>query len=113
MLAILLQAGGAPASGNSSLINQLILFGGIAIVFYFFMIRPQQKKAKEAKNFIEEIKVGDTIITIGGIHGTLIEKNDLTAVVEIARGFKITIERAAISVESTKRLKAVAEKAKA
>jgi preprotein translocase subunit YajC len=108
MLAILLEA---PSS--TSQYSNLILLGGLAIVFYFFMIRPQQKKAKEAKNFIEEIKVGDTIITIGGIHGTLIEKNDLTAVVEIARGFKITIERAAISVESTKRLKAVAEKAKA
>lgn len=107
MLAILLEAG----SGASQYSN-LILLGGLAIVFYFFMIRPQQKKAKDAKNFIEEIKVGDTIITIGGIHGTLIEKNDLTAVVEIARGFKITIERAAISVESTKRLKAPAEKVK-
>lgn len=107
MLAILLQAG-----GGASQYSNLILLGGLAIVFYFFMIRPQQKKAKDAKNFIEEIKVGDTIITIGGIHGTLIEKNDLTAVVEIARGFKITIERAAISVESTKRLKAPAEKVK-
>jgi len=107
MLAILLQAG-----GGASQYSNLILLGGLAIVFYFFMIRPQQKKAKEAKNFIEEIKVGDTIITIGGIHGTLIEKNDLTAVVEIARGFKITIERAAISVESTKRLKVAAEKVK-
>jgi preprotein translocase subunit YajC len=76
------------------------------------MIRPQQKKAKEAKTFIDDIKVGDTIITIGGIHGTLIEKNDLTAVVEIMRGTKITIERAAISVESTKRLKTAVEKAK-
>jgi len=107
MLAILLDA---PA--GASQYSNLILLGGLAIVFYFFMIRPQQKKAKEAKNFIEEINVGDTIITIGGIHGTLIEKNDLTAVVEIARGFKITIERAAISVESTKRLKVAAEKVK-
>jgi len=101
MFGILLQA----TSAASNPYSNLILLGVLLIVFYFFMIRPQQKKAKDAKSFLEEVKVGDTVITIGGIHGTIIEKGDLTSVIEIARGMRVTIEKSAISVESTKRLK--------
>jgi preprotein translocase subunit YajC len=62
---------------------QIILFGGIFVVFYFFMIRPQQQKAKEAKKFIEELKTGDKVVTIGGAHGTVVSIREKTIVVEV------------------------------
>ena len=57
------------ASGGSGILGQVFLFGSIILIMYFFMIRPQQKKQKESKKFIEEIKRGDEVVTIGGLHG--------------------------------------------
>jgi len=87
-------------------ITQLILFGGIFVVFYFFMIRPQQKKAKEAKKFIEELKTGDKVVTIGGIHGTIVTIREKTIVVEIdsSKGVRVVVEKTAISKDASGRL---------
>jgi len=93
---ILLQAG--EGGGLSS----LILFGGIAIVFYFFMIRPQQKKQKEQKKFIEEIKKGDSVITIGGIHGKVLSTDDATVILEVDKGVKMTFNKSAVSMDSSR-----------
>lgn len=98
----------APAQGDGW-ISQLILFGGIALVFYFFMIRPQQKKQKDQKNFINEIKKGDTIVTIGGIHGKVYAQDDETVTLEVDKSTKLTFEKSAISLENSKKK---AEKAK-
>ena len=89
--------------------SQLLLFGGIAVVFYFFMIRPQQKKQKDQKNFINEIKKGDPIVTIGGIHGKVYAQDDETVTIEVDKSTKLTIERTAVSLENSKKL---ADKAK-
>lgn len=93
---ILLQAG--EGGGLSS----LILFGGVAIVFYFFMIRPQQKKQKEQKKFIDEIKRGDLVVTIGGIHGKVLSTDDETVVLEVDKGVKMTFQKSSISSDATK-----------
>ncbi len=87
-------------------ITQLILFGGIFVVFYFFMIRPQQKKAKEAKKFIEELKTGDKVVTIGGVHGTVVSIREKTLVVEIdsSKGVRVVFEKTAISKDASGRL---------
>jgi preprotein translocase subunit YajC len=90
--------------------SQLLLFGGIAIVFYFFMIRPQQKKQKDQKNFINEIKKGDTIVTIGGIHGKVYAQEEDTVTLEVDKSTKMTFEKSAISLEASKKK---ADKAKA
>ncbi|KAB1064307.1 preprotein translocase subunit YajC [Salibacter halophilus] len=74
----------------------------IIVVFYFFMIRPQMKKAKEAKKFKENLKKGDHVVTIGGIHGKLAELNETTVVIDINGKFKLTVERSAISPEYSK-----------
>jgi preprotein translocase subunit YajC len=93
---ILLQAqGGSPWSS-------FIFFGAIILVFYFFMIRPQQKKAKDQKKFIEEIKRGDYVVTIGGAHGTIAELEGDTFVLEVEKGGRIRFNKSAISMESTK-----------
>ena len=69
------------------------------------MIRPQQKKAKDQKKFTEEIKKGDDIVTIGGIHGKIAEMENDTVVLEVEKGARIRISRSAISMESTKAMK--------
>lgn len=85
-------------------LSSLILFGGIAIVFYFFMIRPQQKKQKQQKKFIEEIKRGDNVVTIGGIHGKVMSTEDATIVLEVDKGVKMTFNRTAVSMDSSSSL---------
>ena len=95
---ILLQASGVGNMGS------LLLFGGIAVIFYFFMIRPQQKKQKDQKKFINEIKKGDHIVTIGGAHGKIMEMDEETVTVDVEKGARIKFERSAISLEPSKKL---------
>lgn len=73
----------------------------IIVVFYFFMIRPQIKKQKEAKSFMENIKKGDKVVTIGGIHGKIHEINDNHFMLEIAEGVKIKVLKTAISMDGS------------
>ena len=76
----------------------VLMFG----ILYFFMIRPQQKKAKDQKKFAEEIKKGDYIVTVGGVHGRIAEVEDDTIIVEVERGARIKFSKSAVSMESTK-----------
>ena len=71
-------------------------------ILYFFMIRPQQKKAKDQKKFTEEIKKGDYVVTIGGVHGRIAEIEDDTIIVEVERGARIKFSKSAVLMESTK-----------
>ena len=87
-------------------ITQLILFGGIFVVFYFFMIRPQQKKAKETKKFIDELKAGDKVVTIGGLHGSVVSIREKTVLLEVdsSKGVRLVFEKTAISKDASGRL---------
>ena len=96
---ILLQAAAAP--GGSPYMS-LFLITGMFIVMYFFMIRPQSKRAKEQKKFAESMNSGEYIITSAGIHGTISRVNeDGTLQIETGRGNFMKIERSAISMEMT------------
>jgi preprotein translocase subunit YajC len=87
------------ASPNAGMM-QLVLLGGMILVFYFFMIRPQAQKAKKAKTFQEKLQKGDKIVTIAGIHGTVNKVNeDGTIQMEVSPGTYLKIERSAISME--------------
>lgn len=99
---VLLQAGPNGGSGFSPM--TFVFMGAIFAVMYFFMIRPQQKKANEQKDFIKALKKGDRIVTIGGIHGRIIKDNEDTLLVEVDNNVKLKIERSAISMENTQRL---------
>jgi preprotein translocase subunit YajC len=101
-LNILLQAPSAGGGGAST----LIMIGMMVIVFYFFMIRPQMKKAKTEKQFKETVQKGDKIITIGGVHGKILELNDKTFIIEVEGGNRLKIEKTAISMDATKALNA-------
>jgi len=92
-------AGGA--AGGAGMSMNLIFILLIFVVFYFFMIRPQMKKQKQAAKFKEEIKKGDRIITIGGLHGKIAEISDKNFIIEVEGGMRIKIEKSAVSMEST------------
>ncbi|SDK04275.1 preprotein translocase subunit YajC [Flavobacterium noncentrifugens] len=68
------------------------------VVIYFFMIRPQQKKAKNEKEFETSLKIGDRIVTKSGIHGKIAELAETTVIIETMSG-KLKMERSAISLE--------------
>ena len=76
----------------------------IVVVFYFFMIRPQMKKAKDHKKFISELKKGDKIITTAGIHGKIADINETTILVETEGGGKIRFDKSAVSLDASKGL---------
>lgn len=96
LTAIFLQAGG------SSGYPQIILLVGMVLVFWLFMIRPQAKKAKMAKQFQENMQKGEKIVTIAGIHGTVNKVNeDGTIMLETSPGSYLKIEKSAISMEWT------------
>jgi len=81
------------------------MLGMILIVFYFFMIRPQMKKQKELKKFRESLKTGDKVVTIGGIHGKILEVNDATVLIS-SEGSKIRLDKSAIAQSSEDQLMA-------
>ncbi|MBB3841406.1 preprotein translocase subunit YajC [Runella defluvii] len=94
MNSIFLQA----ASGQTSMIYQLVMWAGIIGVFYFFMIRPQQKKQKDQKKFLEELKKGDEVVTIGGLHATVISVYETTVTLDVdGKGTKMKFEKSSIS----------------
>ena len=90
----LLQAGGGSF--------QFIFLGLMILVFWLFFIRPQAKKQKQQKSFIDNLQKGDKVVTIAGIHGTINKVNeDGTISLEINPGSYIKIEKSAISLEWT------------
>ena len=78
---------------------QLIPLALIFVVFYLFLIRPQQKKQKEREKVLESLKRGDRVITIGGVHGTVagIDSEKKTVLVQVADNLKIKFDRSAIA----------------
>ena len=100
LLSIFLMLGqGDQKSGGTS---TLIMMGLMILVFWMFMIRPQAKKAKKQKEFINNLQKGDKIVTLAGIHGTVNKMNDDgTLLLETSPGSYMKIERSAISMEMT------------
>jgi preprotein translocase subunit YajC len=95
---LILQAQGTPPGGQpqSNPYSFLLMVGGIILVFYFFMIRPQQKKAKQEKEFRESLKKGDKVVTIGGIHGRIQSIEEDGILVEVDNGVKLKFDKSAI-----------------
>jgi len=81
-----------------------IMMGLLMVVFYFFMIRPQQKKAKDAKKFRESLEKGSKVITIGGIHGKVVEVNDTTVLLDVDNNVKLRFEKSAIAMDTSMQL---------
>jgi len=86
-------AGGSGGSGFTTILFLLLLFG----VVYFLMIRPQQKRRREAQSMQSSLGAGDRIVTIGGLHGTVMSIDDNIATLEIAPGVTVEFARQAIA----------------
>jgi preprotein translocase subunit YajC len=96
LLFVLLMTGGTGTEKSNPFMTFLPLIL-IVVVFYFFMIRPQMKRSKDQKKFREALKKGDKIVTIGGIHGKIVEVQDTTFIIETEGLCKIKIERSAVA----------------
>lgn len=83
--------------GGSTIIMFVLMF----VVFYFFMIRPQSKKAKDDKKFRDELKKGDKVVTIGGIHGKVADVKESAIVIEVGNNVKFKVEKSAISRDNS------------
>lgn len=93
LLSILLQAAeGGGASGFSGLIMMVVVIA----IFYFFMIRPQQKRQKDIQKAREALKVGDKVVTAGGIYGKIKEIGDIYMLIEISDGVRIRIDKTSV-----------------
>lgn len=84
-------------SGGGSLVSTLIMFAAIFAIFYFMIIRPQQKRAKEREQMLSNIQKGDKIVTSGGMHGTIVGLEEKTCLVQVSDNVKIKMERSAIA----------------
>ncbi|MBI4417924.1 MAG: preprotein translocase subunit YajC [Ignavibacteriales bacterium] len=83
--------------GGSGITSTLIMFGLIFLIFYFMIIRPQQKRQKERQKMLDGIKKGDKVITGGGVHGTVVGIEEKTVLVQIADNVKVKVERGSVS----------------
>ncbi len=90
-------AGGAGAEGGRPGYEGIIMLVIMFAIFYFLLIRPQQKRAKQHKELIESLQMGDPVVTAGGLHGKVAGLQDNVVTVEIASGVKVKINRASIA----------------
>jgi preprotein translocase subunit YajC len=89
--------GGSGPAGGMAAFQQVIPLVFMFAIFYFLLIRPQQKKAKEHKALIDALKKGDSVITAGGVHGKVIAVDDTIVTLEIATGVNIKITKSYIA----------------
>ncbi len=100
---IILMMGSQEGEGNQLMTFLPLIL--IVLVFYLFFIRPQMKKSKDQKKFREALKKGDKVITIGGIHGKILEISETTITLDIGNQIRMTFQKSAISADpSTQQL---------
>ncbi len=89
--------------GGGGLISTLIMFGAIFLIFYFMIIRPQQKRAKEREKLLSNLDKGDKVVTNGGIHGVIAGLEEKTALLQVSDNVKLKIDRSAITTVLAKK----------
>ncbi|MCR5731967.1 MAG: preprotein translocase subunit YajC [Sphaerochaetaceae bacterium] len=82
---------------DGQMTSSLVMFTAIILIFYFLIIRPQKKREKETKDMLNALKKGDKVVSIGGIHGTVITVKDTTVVVKVDDNARIEFTKSAIS----------------
>lgn len=105
MSTVLLQA--ASGGGIMSFLPMIL----IIVVFYFFMIRPQMKKQKDHKKYIEELDVNAKVVTTAGIHGRIVEVSDTTFLIDVGSGVKMRFDKSAIALDASRALNGEVKKA--
>ncbi|MCL2681918.1 MAG: preprotein translocase subunit YajC [Bacteroidales bacterium] len=92
---ILLQA---QEGGGGGGMMQILMLVGIVVIFYFFMIRPNQKRNKEQAKFRSELQKGQKVVTIGGLHGKIVEVQEKTVTLEVENQVRLKFEKSAIAM---------------
>ena len=82
--------------GGGSMVSTIIMFGAIFLIFYFMIIRPQQKKAKDRTKLLSNLEKGDKVVTSEGIHGIIAGLDEKTLLLQVSDNLKIKVERSAI-----------------
>jgi preprotein translocase subunit YajC len=95
----------SPDGGGGNLMSTIIMFGAIFLIFYFMIIRPQQKRSKEREKMLSNIEKGDKVVTSGGIHGIIAGIDEKTVLLAITENVKVKVERSAISSVASKEVK--------
>ena len=91
---------GAPeggAGGSGSMVTTFVTFGLVILIFYFLIIRPQNKKQKKTKKMLASLKKGDKVVSIGGIHGTVVAVKEQSTVLKVDDNTKLEFSKSAIS----------------
>ena len=91
----------APQESAQSMWPTVIMFVALGAIMYFFMIRPQQKKQKQEREFRDSLKVGQAVVTIGGLHGTVKTIEETAIVLHVANGVDLRFEKAAINATAS------------
>lgn len=97
----LLQAAGT-GNATGSMISTIVTFGLVFVIFYFLIIRPQNKKQKEAQKMIEAVKKGDKVVTAGGVHATVYSVKEKTVILKVDENCKMEFSKSAISAVEPK-----------
>jgi len=93
LIAMAQPQGGSP---EGSLISTLIMFTLIIAIFYFMILRPQQKRQKDRQKMLDAVKKGDKVVTSGGMHGTVAGIDEKTILVQVSENVKLKFDRTAI-----------------
>jgi preprotein translocase subunit YajC len=86
----------APGGGAGSVVTQLVFFAAIFAIFYFLLIRPQQKQKREREDMLRAVKRGDRVVTSSGLHGTVASLDDETVTVRVTEQVRLVFDRSAI-----------------
>ena len=100
------------AAGSGSMLMSVLPFGLIILIFYFFIIRPQNKKQKETEKMLSALKKGDKVVTVGGIHGVISSTKEKTVIVKVDDNAKIEFSRNAIATVVVEKAEKDSEAAK-
>jgi preprotein translocase subunit YajC len=98
----LLQATGGTGNASGGMITTLITFGLVFVIFYFLIIRPQNKKQKDTQKMIEAVKKGDKVVTAGGVHATVYTVKEKTVILKVDDNCKMEFSKSAIAAVEPK-----------
>ncbi|MEO0468885.1 MAG: preprotein translocase subunit YajC [Bacteroidota bacterium] len=96
LLLILLQDGAEGAGGIDPAMGQMLLFGGVILIFWFFIIRPQSKRQKDERKFREALQKGDRVKTVGGIYGNVEQIDEDSVLIRVDNNTKLRVDKVAI-----------------
>ena len=103
--------GGASGGGGGQLVTTFVTFGLVIVVFYFLIIRPQNKKQRQTKDMLAQLKKGDKVATVGGIRGVVVSVKDQVVVVKVDENTKLEFSKSAISTVLEQRQEEVSKDA--